>query len=101
MNSEISKTDTQVDNEIFQKDEDEVQSETGNTEDGAVNGSDEEEEKQEPTDQNLIDDAFIKQLSLNWPLKCYFRTLKRSILVTLGADKIPSKEVPKWRKEVF
>ena len=38
---------------------------------------------------------------MNWPLKCYFRTLKRSILVTLGADKIPSREVPKWRKEVF
>ena len=44
--------------DIFAQDEDEVQSETGNTEDGGEEDAD-EEEKQEETDQNVIDDAFL------------------------------------------
>ena len=54
-----------------------------------------------PTDQGVIDAAFMSSLAQNWPLKCYYRTLKTSIQVTLGSEKIPPKLVPQWRKEVF
>ena len=106
--SGISKTESVPETDdtenIFQQDEG-AKSETGNTEDNADEEEEldegEEEEKREPTDQVIIDETFMTQLSQNWPLKCYYKTLKRSIQVTLGSEKVPSKLVPKWRKEVY
>ena len=88
--------------ELFEEEEEPL-SETGNTADRAEEEEegDQEEEKKEPTDQGVIDAAFMNSLAQNWPLKCYYRTLKTSIQVTLGSEKIPPKLVPQWRKEVF
>ena len=52
-------------------------------------------------DQDMIDKAWIKGLSVNFPLKTYYQTLKVNIKVLLRDTNLPSTSYPEWSENLF
>jgi len=57
------------------------------------------EEDVAETDQEAIDHLWIKGIKTNWPLECYYKSVKSTIQVILASDKIKNKELPPWYSE--
>ena len=52
-------------------------------------------------DQDTIDKAWINGLSVNFPLKTYYQTLKTNIKVLLRDTDLHSSKYPEWSENLF
>lgn len=60
-----------------------------------------ETEHPEVIDQIEIDRNWIKNLGMNYPLKTYYKHLKRAIQIILGSERIPTRQYPKWSENLY
>ena len=66
--------------------------------------SKEEEDEDEPVgdiDQGEIDRTWIKGLGVNYPLKTYYKNLKKNLQIILNSERIPTRAYPKWSDNLF
>lgn len=84
-----------ADDEEEKKDEDE--DDGGNEEDGEEVQADDDDD----LDQIEISRNWIKALGCNYPLKTYYKHMKKNLLIVLGSERIHSKHYPKWSENLF
>ena len=72
-----------------------------------------EEEKEEDDDEEDVDDEesdvdqwainmnWIKALDCNYPLKTYYKHVKKNLQIVIGSERIPAKKYPKWSENLY
>ena len=48
-----------------------------------------------------INRAWIKSLDINYPLKTYYKAIKKNLQIVLNSERIPSRQYPKWSENLF
>ncbi len=69
----------------------------------AAQCDDEQSEDNVPDEVNQreINNAWIKQLDRNYPLKTYYKALKKNILILLASERICSRKYPEWSEDLY
>ena len=80
--------------------------------DAQQNNQEEEDEKDEDEDEGADDEVsdeqqieinrtWIKGLDVNYPLKTYYKHIKKNLQIVLGSERIPTRKYPKWSENLY
>lgn len=100
-------TQDEDEDDADQEEEEEKKEEDGDDgeaeEEARVNeqGEDESEDNVEEVDQREINNNWIKALDRNYPLKTYYKALKKNLLILLDSERIDSRTYPTWSENLF
>lgn len=84
--------------------EDEVPDEEEKKEEEDDDNDNDDEEEANPDDdidQVEINRNWIKALDVNYPLKTYYKNIKKNLQIVLGSERIPSRQYPKWSENLY
>ena len=98
--------------EIDEEDEEDT-SATSQADDQSQQAEEEEEDKDEDeeeeeddaaasdVDQTEINRTWIKGLDANYPLKTYYKHIKKNLQIVIGSERIPTRKYPKWSENLY